>query len=56
MTEVPGQPRFLIHTGDITHLSKPAQFDLAAQLLTTAKLHTYTVPGEHDVLEDDGKS
>ena len=56
VTEVPGQPRFLIHTGDITHLSQPAQFDLAAQLLTTVKLHTYTVPGEHDVLEDEGKS
>ena len=56
VTEVPGQPRFLIHTGDITHLSQPAQFDLAAQLLTTTKLHTYTVPGEHDVLEDEGKS
>ena len=53
---MPGQPRFLIHTGDITHLSKPGQFDLAAQLLTTTKLRTYTVPGEHDVLEDDGKS
>jgi Icc protein len=56
VTEVPGQPRFLIHTGDITHLSQPAQFDLAAQLLTTVKLHTYTVPGEHDVLEDEAKS
>jgi 3',5'-cyclic AMP phosphodiesterase CpdA len=56
VTEVPGQPRFVIHTGDITHLSQPAQFDLAAQLLTTVKLHTYTVPGEHDVLEDEGKS
>ena len=56
VTEVPGKPRFLIHTGDITHLSQPAQFDLAAQLLTTVKLHTYTVPGEHDVLEDEGKS
>jgi hypothetical protein len=56
VTKVPGQPRFLIHTGDITHLSKPGQFDLAAQLLTTTRLRTYTVPGEHDVLEDDGKS
>jgi Icc protein len=56
VTEVPGQSRFLILTGDITHLSKLAQFDLAAQLLTTAKLHTYTVPGEHDVLEDEGES
>src|SRR5271156_5515995 len=44
VTEVPGQPRFLIHTGDITHLSKPGQFDLAAQLLNTTKLQAYTVP------------
>ena len=53
---VPGDPAFLIHTGDITHLSKPGQFDLAAQLLSTVKLRSYTVPGEHDVLEDDNKS
>jgi 3',5'-cyclic AMP phosphodiesterase CpdA len=56
VTKVPGNPRFLIHTGDITHLSKPAQFDTAAELLKTTNLTTYTVPGEHDVLEDDNKS
>jgi 3',5'-cyclic AMP phosphodiesterase CpdA len=56
VASVPGNPRFLIHTGDITHLSQPGQFDTAKQLLTTTKLKTYTVPGEHDVLEDDGKS
>src|SRR3984957_13658381 len=28
------QPELIIHTGDITHLSKPAEFDLAQQLFT----------------------
>src|SRR6202041_807458 len=43
------QPALIIHTGDITHLSKPAEFDLAQQLfsrLRTTEMHT--VPGEHD--------
>jgi 3',5'-cyclic AMP phosphodiesterase CpdA len=43
------QPALIIHTGDITHLSKPAEFDLAQQMLArlrTSELHT--VPGEHD--------
>jgi hypothetical protein len=43
------QPALIIHTGDITHLSKPAEFDLAQQMLSrlrTTELHT--VPGEHD--------
>ena len=52
----PVQPEFLIHTGDITHLSKPEQFDTANQMLSGTKLTTHTVPGEHDLLEDDGKS
>jgi 3',5'-cyclic AMP phosphodiesterase CpdA len=50
------KPAFLIHTGDITHLSKPEQFDTGAQLLAATKLQIYTVPGEHDILEDDRKS
>ena len=53
---MPQQPAFLIHTGDITHLSKPAQFDTAAQLIGGTKLALHTVPGEHDILEEDGKS
>jgi hypothetical protein len=43
------QPALTIHTGDITHLSKPAEFDTAQQLfsaLRTTEMHT--VPGEHD--------
>jgi 3',5'-cyclic AMP phosphodiesterase CpdA len=46
------QPALIIHTGDITHLSKPAEFDLAQQLFTrlrTTELHT--VPGEHDTTD-----
>jgi 3',5'-cyclic-AMP phosphodiesterase len=56
VTSMPDKPAFIIHTGDITHLSKPAQFDTGAQLLGATKLPVYTVPGEHDVLEDDRKS
>ena len=46
------QPALIIHTGDITHLSKPAEFDLAQQLfarLRTTEMHT--VPGEHDTTD-----
>ena len=49
MTE---QPALIIHTGDITHLSKAAEFDLAEQMfsrLRTTELHT--VPGEHDTID-----
>jgi len=56
VTGMADKPAFLIHTGDITHLSKPAEFDTGAQLLGATKLQTYTVPGEHDVLEEDRKS
>ena len=53
---MPQKPAFMIHTGDITHLSKPAQFDTAAQLIGGTKLALHTVPGEHDILEENGKS
>jgi 3',5'-cyclic AMP phosphodiesterase CpdA len=49
---LPEQPALIIHTGDITHLSKPAEFDLAQQLfsaLRTSEMHT--VPGEHDTTD-----
>jgi 3',5'-cyclic AMP phosphodiesterase CpdA len=46
---LPEQPALLIHTGDITHLSKPAEFDLAQQLLSRLRTtEVHTVPGEHD--------
>jgi 3',5'-cyclic AMP phosphodiesterase CpdA len=49
---MPRKPAMVIHTGDITHLSKPAEFDTAALLLSqlnVAELHT--TPGEHDVAD-----
>jgi hypothetical protein len=49
-------PEFLIHTGDISHLSKPDEFDTVDQILRGASAkNVFFVPGEHDVLNDDGK-
>jgi 3',5'-cyclic AMP phosphodiesterase CpdA len=46
------KPAMIIHTGDITHLSKPAEFDTAAQLLSLLKVtELHTTPGEHDVAD-----
>src|SRR5207244_10961378 len=50
-------PEFLLHTGDISHLSKPEQFDNVDQILKSASAKdVFFVPGEHDVLDDNGKS
>jgi len=49
------QPDFLIHTGDLTHASKPAEFDTLDQVLGGAKRQVFYVPGEHDTSIDDGK-
>jgi 3',5'-cyclic AMP phosphodiesterase CpdA len=50
------QPDFLLHTGDISQLSKPSEFDTAEQVLKSAKAgNIFYVPGEHDVLTDDGQ-
>jgi Icc protein len=49
-------PEFLLHTGDISHLSKPEEFDSVEQILKSASAKdVFYVPGEHDVLNDDGK-
>ncbi len=46
------QPALIIHTGDITHLSKPAEFDLAQQMLARLRAtELHTVPGEHDTTD-----
>ena len=46
----------MLHTGDISHLSKPEEFDLADQLIGEARLQAFYVPGEHDMLVDEGAS
>lgn len=49
---MPEQPQLILHTGDITHLSKPAEFDTAQQLLSELRVkEMHTVPGEHDVAD-----
>jgi Icc protein len=53
---MPTPPSFLIHTGDITQLSKPEEFDTFDQLLKSCRTsEVFYVPGEHDVLADGGK-
>lgn len=53
---LPVGPEFLLHTGDISHLSKPEEFDAVGQILKGASAkEVFYVPGEHDVLNDDGK-
>jgi 3',5'-cyclic AMP phosphodiesterase CpdA len=49
-------PSLLLHTGDLTHLSRPAEFDAAQQIFGGTGLETRYVPGEHDVIDDDGKA
>ena len=48
-------PEFLLHTGDISHLSKPAEFDTVDEILKGTRKEVFFVPGEHDVLNDDGQ-
>ncbi|BBY38982.1 hypothetical protein MMAN_31160 [Mycobacterium mantenii] len=49
-------PDFVIHTGDLTHLSSPEQFDQAKQMMSGLKTpHVCTVPGEHDSVDDAGQ-
>jgi 3',5'-cyclic-AMP phosphodiesterase len=52
---LPVAPEFLLHTGDISHLSKPSEFDTVDQILKSASAKdVFFVPGEHDVLNDEG--
>ena len=52
----PERPAFVIHTGDLTHLSTDDQFDTVDQVLRETGLPVFSVPGEHDVLSDDGRA
>ena len=55
INRLPATPDLLLHTGDITHSSKPAEFDTAQQLIKGVKAgETFYVPGEHDIATDDG--
>ncbi len=49
---LPQKPDFIIHTGDITQLSKDQEFDDAEQIIKATGLTVYHVPGEHDMLDE----
>jgi Icc protein len=54
---MPEAPDFVLHTGDLTHLSDPEEFDTVDQLMKTIKTRqVFYVPGEHDVTGDNGKT
>ena len=54
---LPEPPAFILHTGDVSHLAKPEEFDNVDQILKSAGAKDiFFVPGEHDMLNDDGKS
>jgi 3',5'-cyclic AMP phosphodiesterase CpdA len=50
---MPVKPSFIIHTGDITHLSKPAEFDNADKVFGETGVKVHWVPGEHDIIDED---
>jgi len=53
---MPDKPDFIIHTGDLSQLSKPSEFDTLDQVLKGASAkQIYFVPGEHDMLTDNGE-
>ncbi|GAA4483075.1 metallophosphoesterase [Rhodococcus olei] len=49
-------PDFVVHTGDLTHLATPEQFDRVKQMMTALRTpHVFVVPGEHDSVDDAGQ-
>jgi 3',5'-cyclic-AMP phosphodiesterase len=51
---LPTRPDFIIHTGDVSQLSKDSEFDDAQQILRETGMQVFFIPGEHDMLDPDG--
>ena len=50
---LPQAPAFVVHTGDVSHLSKPEEFGQAREILQEIRVdRVHTVPGEHDTIDD----
>ena len=50
---LPIKPSFIIHTGDITHLSKSTEFDDADKVFSETGVPIHWVPGEHDIIDEE---
>ena len=54
---LPNAPAFMLHTGDLTHLAEAEEFDTLEQILKDCKAKdVFYVPGEHDILNDNGQT
>src|SRR4051812_42041843 len=50
---LPQAPAFVVHTGDVSHLSKPVEFAQAREVLQELRVdRVHTIPGEHDTIDD----
>jgi Icc protein len=49
---MPQAPAFVVHTGDVSHLSKPEEFGRARELLQEIHVRVHTIPGEHDTIDE----
>jgi Icc protein len=50
---LPQAPAFVVHTGDVSHLSKPEEFAKAREVLQEIHVdRVHTIPGEHDAIDD----
>jgi len=52
---LPQPPAFVLHTGDLTHLAKPEEFDTVAEVLKGVRAKIFYVPGEHDFDGEDNR-
>ena len=56
LNAMPKAPSFVLHTGDLSHLAQAEEFDTLDQVLKSVRTdRIFYVPGEHDVLNDNGK-
>ena len=57
LNALPQAPAFVLHTGDISQLSKAEEFDTADQVLRSLRTEKiFYVPGEHDAPSDNGQT
>jgi Icc protein len=53
---LPNTPAFMLHTGDLSHLAEPEEFDTLEQILKGCKTRqVFYVPGEHSTATDSAK-